>query len=151
MTRTGAARTDIALAPRGGRRECPAPVRKNASVACLLLAWLCANGAVWDFVQVVAWGRMFAGYATNMSVAAALKETFDPAKPCALCRTVSVAKSVEQKQAPAQAEQPAVKLDLACEVPAQLVFAVATEDWPLAREYSALTRAEAVPVPPPRA
>ena len=57
-----------------------------------MLAWLCANGALLDLVQVFAWSRMFAGYTQTMTVGAALRETFDPAKPCELCLGVADAK-----------------------------------------------------------
>ncbi len=65
--------------------------RRLASIS-LLTAWLCASGAMLDVAQVVAWTRMFAGYARTESIAAAARETFDPGKPCAMCRAVSKAR-----------------------------------------------------------
>ena len=53
---------------------------KKCAITFLLFAWICANGALLDVVQVFAWGKMFSGYAKSMSVSAALKETFDPAR-----------------------------------------------------------------------
>ena len=35
-------------------------MRKNLAITSLLFAWLCANGALLDAVQVFAWGKMFA-------------------------------------------------------------------------------------------
>ena len=34
-------------------------VRRTLSIACLCLAWLCANGALWNVVQLVGWAKMF--------------------------------------------------------------------------------------------
>lgn len=52
-------------------------VRRNLTFACLILAWLCANGAVWNVVQVVAWARMFHDYSQVMPAAQAVQITFD--------------------------------------------------------------------------
>mgnify|MGYP001545559511 CR=1 FL=1 len=125
-------------------------VRKNASLACLLLAWLCANGALLDVVQVVAWGKMFAGYNATLSVGAALRATFDPAKPCELCVGVARAKDAAQNQLPAAPERATEKLLLACEAPAAVVWTAPASDWPAERASVAPLRAEPVPVPPPR-
>ena len=65
----------------------------------LLLAWLCASGAMLDVAQVAAWARMFAGYVRTESVAAAARETFDPAKPCQICRAVSKARAAAAPRA----------------------------------------------------
>jgi hypothetical protein len=125
-------------------------VRKNVSVAGLLLAWLCANGAVWDIAQVFAWGRMFVGYTQTMTVAAALRETFNPAKPCEMCVTVSTAKTAEQQQAPVALERAIEKLVLVCESPAPIIFVASSREWPAVLASAAPGRVEAVPVPPPR-
>jgi hypothetical protein len=126
-------------------------VRKNVSIAGLLLAWLCANGALLDLVQVFAWGRMFAGYTETMNVAAALRATFDPQKPCDLCLHVADAKGVARQQsAPAPSERTAPKLDLVCDEAAPIVFATFSDDWPAAQASIAPGRVEAVDVPPPR-
>jgi hypothetical protein len=126
-------------------------VRKNLSIASLLLAWLCANGALLDAVQVFAWGKMFAGYTGTMSVTAALRATFDPAKPCELCVTVAAAKDTAQKQLPSQVERAAAdKLLLALHSVARPVFVSPPADWPAALASAAPSRTEPVPLPPPR-
>lgn len=125
-------------------------MRKNASLAALLLAWLCANGALLDVVQVVAWGRMFSGYRETMSVGAALRATFDPAKPCELCVGVAQAKDVAEKSPAVPAGRAAEKLVLACETPARLIFVSIPTDWPAALASAGPLRTESVPVPPPR-
>ncbi len=125
-------------------------VRKNISIAGLLLAWLCANGAVWDVVQVFAWGRMFAANTETMSVTAALRATFDPGKRCQLCVSVARAKDTTQKQAPLQQGRTTEKLLLACEAPAKIIFAHSPGEWPRALTEAAPVRFDPVPVPPPR-
>jgi hypothetical protein len=127
-------------------------VRRSLAIVSLTFAWLCANSAIWDAAQLVAWAKMFAGYAQTLSVSAALEETFDASKPCDLCRNVAKAKETEQKQAPQTIEQAvAGKLLLACETPARVVIEVPFADWPDAPSRTAPTRTERVPVPPPRA
>lgn len=125
-------------------------MRKNLSLAGLLFAWLCANGALLDGVQVLAWGRMFASYAETMSVTAALRETFNPAKPCELCLRVASAKSETQPSAPAQVERATVRIDLVCDAPEAIAFAPVAREWPAARASAAPERVDAVDVPPPR-
>lgn len=126
---------------------------KPLATAALLLAWLCANGALLDGLQVFAWTRMFANYTQTMSVKAALRETFDPAKPCKLCIRVANAKSdLQQHALPPVSERASEKeLVLALQPCAQLVLARTAEHWPEPRVTPGLIRHEDVPVPPPRA
>ena len=49
------------------------------------VAWFMATGSQWDLTQVVAWGRMFAGYAQEMTLSAAAKKTFS-GEMCSICR-----------------------------------------------------------------
>jgi hypothetical protein len=143
--------TDIVLALRHGRTTLPAAVRKNLSIACVLLAWLCANGAFWHAAQAFAWGRMFAGYARTLSITSALRETFDPAKPCDLCVSVQKARSAGETSPLDRAAPGGSKVDLVCETPAQFVFTTPRADWPPAFVAATPSRTEPVPVPPPRA
>src|SRR5688572_9710274 len=100
----------------------------------MLFAWLCANGALLDVVQVVAWGKMLSNYTTTMSVAAALDATFDPAKPCEMCVGVAAAKEdLAQKRIPGTIEQNSVKLVLAFESPAAFVWTHVPDSWPNGR------------------
>lgn len=127
-------------------------MKKKLAITCLLLAWICANGALLDVVQVFAWGKMFSGYAQTMPVAAALKETFDPAKPCEMCLGVASAKEdFEQKKLPATVEQNGGKVVLAFHLPTAFVWVSMSEAWPPALAAIARTRSDRVPVPPPRA
>ncbi|MEO5960402.1 MAG: hypothetical protein ABIR80_14915 [Opitutaceae bacterium] len=125
-------------------------MRKPLSIAALLFAWLCANGALLDVVQALAWGKMFAGYARTMSVAAALDATFDPAKRCELCVGVAQARDSADKQLPAPSARDAAKLVLVCDTPAKIVFVSAPTAWPAAFASAGPIRTDPVPLPPPR-
>ena len=120
------------------------------ATASLAFAWLCANGALLDALQVVAWGKMFANYTGTMSVSAALKETFDPAKPCSLCKHVAKAKESAQQQLPAAREDVAAKFVLVLETPEPAVFAADPGHWIASPSLSVCQRTDPVPVPPPR-
>jgi hypothetical protein len=126
-------------------------VRRRCSILCLCLAWICATGAMLDVVQVCAWTRMFAGYARELSVGAALRATFDPNKPCELCLAVAKAKASEQREAPVSTTRSGEKLVLACFTVATLTFPARRERWPSPGPELAATRVEPVPVRPPRA
>ncbi len=128
-------------------------MRKPVATVALMLAWLCANGALLDLVQVFAWSRMFVGYSQTMTVGVALRETFDPAKPCELCVGVAEAKEgLSQKPLPVTIERSADKqLILALHTPGKLVIASQPECWPAVVARAGPMRSERVPVPPPRA
>ena len=105
-------------------------MQRTFAIASLILAWICANGAVWDAVQVFAWARMFAGYSHTLPARAALRETFDPGKPCAICLAVAKAKEAEQKQAPRPLERSTAKLVLACETQEKTqIVPLPQQDW----------------------
>lgn len=125
-------------------------MRKQLSIAGLLVAWLCANGALLDVVQVFAWGRMFIGYAESMTVAAALTKTFDPAKPCELCVSVAQTKGLQEKQLPAEVKNSTEKLVLVCVPPTVIVLTGCPSEWPVTASMLPAGRIDPVPVPPPR-
>ena len=126
-------------------------VRKPLASLCLLFAWFCANGALLDGVQVFAWAKMFAGYAQSMPVRVALRETFDPAKPCEMCVGVAHAKETAREQQPQAVERSAEKILLALHAASPFVFEICPVDWPNAAAFAGPMRVETVPVPPPRA
>jgi hypothetical protein len=125
-------------------------VRRILATAALVSAWLCANGALLDAVQVVAWGRMFAGYTETMSVSAALRETFDPAKPCALCKHVAHAKETAEQQLPPLGDNAAPKFVLALHAPEPPIFANDPGEWIASPLSTICQRTDPVPLPPPR-
>jgi hypothetical protein len=126
-------------------------MRRRLAIFSLLTAWLLATGSQWDFVQVFAWGRMFAGYVQTMSVGEALAETFDADKPCSLCCAVREAKQQENKQLPPEFRL-REKLILIFQPTAEFVATVSNETrWPNI-ECLLTGRGRAEPaVPPPRA
>lgn len=126
-------------------------MRKQVALFSLLFAWLCANGALLDGVQVFAWAKMFAGYARTMPAADALRETFDPAKPCEMCTGVAAAKDVAKKQIPQSVERSAEKIVLALQATPNVILVRVASEWPVMTELAAPSRCEPVPVPPPRA
>ncbi len=125
-------------------------MRKKIASLALFFAWLCANGALLDAVQVIAWGKMFAGNAGSMNPVAALQETFNPAKRCEMCRSIAAVRESAQQQLPQTVEPAAEKILLALHSPAPVVLANDPGDWPAVRASLAPSRTEAVPVPPPR-
>jgi hypothetical protein len=103
-------------------------------------------------VQVVAWTKMFTGYAQTMTVHEALIVTFDGSASCELCGSVSEAREVARKQAVQSAQSAAAKIVLACDETAVAVTPpVAPADWPRPLFALPTPRCEPVPVPPPRA
>lgn len=127
-------------------------MRRKFSIACLLFAWICANGMVWNVVQVVAWARMFHQFSQVMPATRALQVTFDGSAPCDLCKMSRTAQDNERRQLPPEAALGASdKLLLACDLSAPVVFLPPDVAWPGAAHDVALTRPEPVPVPPPRA
>jgi hypothetical protein len=125
-------------------------VRRKLSSLALVLAWLCANGALLDAVQVFAWAKMFAGYADTMSVGTALEKTFDPAQRCEMCEGIAAAKESSRDHQPRAVEHSAEKLLLALHRTAPLLLANNPGDWPATLARVAPSRTDAVPVPPPR-
>jgi hypothetical protein len=126
-------------------------VRSRIAIIPLVFAWVCANGAIWDVVQVFAWGKMFASYAQTMSVGAALRETFDPSRPCEMCSGIATAREAAKEQVPATVEGAVEKIVLALHTPAPVIFEHARANWPVMLTGLVPLRSELVPVPPPRA
>ncbi len=119
-------------------------------VACLslLFAWFCASESLLDVAQGFAWVRMFAGYARTESVSAAARDTFDPARPCELCKVVSKA-----RQAFPAATVPSAtagKLVLFCQDSGELILNRSAQVWLPVCISTGARRVEDVPLPPPR-
>lgn len=124
-------------------------VRRKLAIPCLLLAWLCANGAVWDALQVVAWTRMFANNTETMTVSAAWQGTFDGSKPCEICLGVAKAKETVRQQLPL-VQRGEIKFVLALESVDAPVFANDFGCWTSVPLAMPAERTDPVPVPPPR-
>jgi len=124
-------------------------VRRTIAITSLVIAWLCANGALLDAMQMVAWSKMFADYAQTMTVGEALRETFNPARKCNLCRHVAKAKEAAQNQLPPLSEDSA-KFVLGLQVVESPIFASEQEEWVVISVKRLAERTDPVPVPPPR-
>jgi hypothetical protein len=127
-------------------------LRKNISIFCLVIAWLCANGAVWNVVQVVAWSKMYLDYARVLPARIALSKTFDPSKPCELCKVVRHAEESARGQLPRDAELKGgvEKVHLIAEGEPDSVLAAPTLAWPHSGNQAGIERTGRVPLPPPR-
>jgi hypothetical protein len=128
-------------------------VRRHLSLTALLLAWLCANGAVWNVVQVVAWAKMFHDYSQVMPVAEALELTFDGSAPCDMCTISQDAQDTARSQLPREAALGSgnEKILFVSDCAPVTVLAAPDYAWPGLVSETGLTRTESVPVPPPRA
>lgn len=128
-------------------------MRRTLSTTALLLAWLCANGAVWNVVQVVAWAKMFHDYSQVMPVAEALQLTFDGSAPCDMCHLAQGAQDTARSSLPSEAALGGGTekiLLIADWTPAPTLVAPEIV-WPGLVAEAGLIRSESVPVPPPRA
>ncbi|HEX2861643.1 MAG TPA: hypothetical protein VHN79_08385 [Lacunisphaera sp.] len=128
-------------------------MRRSLATICLLVAWLCANGAVWNVVQVVAWAKMFHGYSQVMPAAQALALTFDGSAPCDLCTISQGAQDTARSQLPQDAALGwgAEKILFVSDSAPATVLAAPAPTWPSPAAEVGLTRIGSVPVPPPRA
>ncbi len=128
------------------------PVRRTLSTTCLLLAWLCANGAVWNVVQVVAWAKMFHDYSQVMPVAEALELTFDGSAPCDMCTIAQDGQDATRSQLPRDAALGggAEKILLIADSVPTHEWVAPDSVWPGLAHETGLLRTETVPVPPPR-
>jgi hypothetical protein len=118
------------------------------------MAWLCANGALLDVVQVFAWGRMFAGYARVLSLGEAVSRTFDPGKPCELCLAVRKARAAAKgrRRDPMETTKSSglQKMLLAREGTEPVRIAPPAAVWEMCDRIGRPGPVRAVPVPPPR-
>jgi len=126
-------------------------VRRQLSLACLLLAWLCANGVVWNAVQVIGWAKMFHDYSQVMPATQALQLTFSGEAPCNFCNLAESGRE-QTEQLPQQAALGGAmeKFLLVADCTPIVVIAAPDSAWPGVVDDAGLLRTEAVPVPPPR-
>jgi hypothetical protein len=112
-----------------------------------ICALCCAIGLHWVALQSIAWTAMIVDYSKSASLCQAIKQTFDGAHPCSLCRIVHGGKTAEKKSDP-QFLTP--KIDMICTKRAiTLIQACACVDY-VAGDFSVFNICESPPVPPPR-
>lgn len=126
-------------------------VRRLLAIASLAFGWLCANGALWDVMQLAAWGKMFAGYSATLPLGEALRQTLDPTKPCEMCVGIAKAKDDAAKHTPAPENASAgAKFLLALEGCDAPVFRRDAEVWAVLASAAPLDRGDPVRLRPPR-
>lgn len=127
-------------------------MRRPISTLALILAWLCANGALWNVVQVVAWAKMFHDYSQVMPAREALRVTFVDGEACNLCHIAQSAQDTARDQLPRDdALGGGDRLVLTFHATPPVVVTAPDFAWPGLAHEAGLTRTDAVPVPPPRA
>jgi len=125
--------------------------RRISSIA-LVFAWICANGAIWDVVQVVAWAKMYHAYSQVMSVGDALALTFDGSRPCELCSVSQAAKDAAREETPGEQDVGGGERALfVCEDFVTVVPHPPAATWSDGRVMANALVETDVPVPPPRA
>ena len=126
-------------------------MRRKLSLLCLVFAWICANGVVWNVVQVVGWAKMLHDNAQVMPLDRAVQVTFSGEAPCELCRAAQKGKQAE-RQLPAEAALGATERILfVTEAAPEPVLVPPGNEWPGVAVATGLQRIDPVPVPPPRA
>ena len=127
-------------------------VRRHLSIFALGLAWLCANGALWNVVQVVGWAQMLRDYSAVMPAEKAIEVTFNGSAPCKFCHMSQSAEDTARRQLPRDAElgNGMEKLLLVTGDAVAVVVTAPEQAWPGVVNDAGQTRTESVPVPPPR-
>ncbi len=126
-------------------------MRRTFAISALILAWLFANGAAWNFVQVVAWAKMFRDYSAVMPVREAVRVTFE-GESCNLCRVAQGGADAAREQVPkSDAFGGGDRILLSLQATPLLVVSAPDFSWPSLASEVGRTRTDAVPVRPPRA
>ncbi len=134
-----------------GRKQIVPTVRRKLSIGFLLLAWLCANGAVWNVVQVVGWAKMFRDYSQVMPAAQAIQLTFSGEAPCGMCTIAQTGQDASRDNpTPAALGGATEKILLIADCAPAPVLVAPDFSWPGLVHETGLTRTDEVPVTPPR-
>lgn len=125
-------------------------MRRRVSIAALCFAWLCANGVVWNGVQVVAWVKMVHDYSQVMPLRQAVKVVLSGEAPCDVCNFVDAAQD-SARDLPREAALGATdRFVLSFHATAPIVLTPPDSAWPPIASVAGRVRREAVPLPPPR-
>lgn len=126
-------------------------MRRTCSLLALCFAWLCANGALWNCVQVFAWAKMLHDYSRIMAWQTAVEKTFDGSMPCEMCMMVDRAQHEQDQSPPAQMiERDTAKVLLALQEAEPVVIPTPEFGWPDTMNRIGPERIDPVEVPPPR-
>ena len=129
-------------------------MRRIFAISALCLAWLFANGAAWNLVQVVAWAKMFRDYSQVSPVREALRETLEGAASLLLAAAPAAqdgAKTAREQLPKSDAFGAGDRLVLAWQPVPPVVLIAPNAVWPGLVHEAGRIRTDAVPVPPPRA
>lgn len=126
-------------------------MRRKISLLCLLVAWVCANGVVWNAVQVVGWTKMLHDYSRVMPVGEAIKLTFSGEAPCDFCRVAESGRGQAEQQLPHDVlGSAAERILFVADAAPVVVLPAPLASWPVLAAETGSLRTETVPVPPPR-
>jgi hypothetical protein len=116
----------------------------RAAIVCALCFSI---GGHWAALQSVAWAIMIVDYSRHVSLAEAVKQTFDGEHPCGLCKSIYAAKHQEKKQ---EAVPMTFKPDLICATRTVILRPRCTGFLFFELRTSAAIRSDSPPTPPPR-
>lgn len=126
-------------------------MRRTLATLCLLAGWFCANGIVWNMVQVVGWVKMYHQYSQVMPARQALRVTFDGSRACDLCHLSQGARENEQRELPRDTLGAGTdKILLIADVVPDTLVPGPDRTWPGLADETGRCRTDHVPVPPPR-
>lgn len=127
------------------------PVRRHVSLLCLLAGWICANGVVWNVVQVIGWARMYQDFSQVYSTGEALRRTFDGSGPCHFCRVSQAAEDTAERELPRDVlGAGAEKILLIVDWAPDLVLSAPALAWPATDGQFGQVRPHEIDIPPPR-
>jgi hypothetical protein len=115
--------------------------------AVTICALCCAIGLQWVALQSIAWTAMIVDYSKRGSLCEAIKQTFDGAHPCSLCRIVNRGKTTDKKSDP-QLLTP--KIDMICVWRANSSLRPFIPFEYTVRDFWSFQIGRSPPVPPPR-
>ena len=117
-----------------------------------LVAWLAASGLSWDLLQVVAWTKMSVENASHRSVGAAVTKALADA-PCTMCKVAQDGRKQSEQQP--LAKEDSAKAKAKADTSVDVLAVIGAHDFQ-GREHArptdevGMSRANEVPVPPPR-
>jgi hypothetical protein len=117
------------------------------SRAAIVCALCFSIGGHWAALQSVAWATMIVDYSRHVSLAEAVKQTFDGEHPCDLCKSIHAAEHQEKKQ---EAVSITFKPDLICAARKVTLRPRCTDFSFFELPTNASTRVDTPPTPPPR-
>ena len=113
----------------------------------MIAALLTLGGAHWVVLQSVAWTTMLVEHSRGGPLLEAVKQTFDGAHPCSLCRQIEAGRKSEKQQEPAPLP---VRIELFYQAPTGLVPLVRCVQVLVASAAEHAVRLWVPPLQPPR-